>query len=220
MGREWTERHIRELIKNEIIRIEGQGGSGSGEHPPMDYNVYWPGPIDLVTGGKKAITSIALTTAYPLAWIEFNGYKELADTTTVKAFTFYWEQYDDTHDGDFIMSLILPGVPGAATLTWGDGEDLYPIWSEHHHLWRWRQGDFMAAGPVASVGPARLADMINSAPETMLDARILDSSDNSPRVYIGSQQAASIDFVAGSYVNLYSVGDVSSGRHSLEMYYV
>ena len=118
------------------------------------------------------------------------------------------------------MSLILPGVPGAATLTWGDGEDLYPMWSEHHHLWRWRQGDFMAAGPVASVGPARLADMINSAPDTMLDARILDSSDNSPRVYIGSQQAASIDFVAGSYVNLYSVGDVSSGRHSLEMYYV
>ena len=82
MGREWTERHIRELIKNEIIRIEGQGGSGSGDHPPMDYDIYWPGPIDLVTGGKKAITSIALTTAYPLAWIEFNGYKELADTTT------------------------------------------------------------------------------------------------------------------------------------------
>lgn len=220
MGREWTERHIRELIKNEIIRIEGQGGGGSGEHPPMGYNVYWPGPIDLVTGGKIPITSIALTTAFPLAWIEFNGYKQLDDLTTVKAFTFYWEQYESTQDGEFIMSLILPGVPGASSLTWGDGEDLYPMWSEHHHLWRWRQGDYMAAGPVASVYPERLADMINSAPDTILQARILDSSDNRPRVYIGSREATSIDFTAGSYVNLYSVGDVRYGRHSLEMYYV
>lgn len=220
MGREWTERHIRELIKNEIIRIEGQGGGGSGEHPPMGYNVYWPGPIDLVTGGKIPITSIALTTAFPLAWIEFNGYKQLDDLTTVKAFTFYWEQYESTQDGEFIMSLILPGVPGASSLTWGDGEDLYPMWSEHHHLWRWRQGDYMAAGPVASVYPERLADMINSAPDTILQARILDSSDNRPRVYIGSREATSIDFTAGGYVNLYSVGDVRYGRHSLEMYYV
>lgn len=219
MGREWTERHIRELIKNEIIRIEGQGGSGSGDHPPMGYNVYWPGPIDLVTGGKKAITSIGLTTVWPLAWIEFNGYKQLEDLTTVKAFTFYWDQYDSTHDGDFIMSLIIPGVPGASSLTWGDGEDLYPIWSEHHHLWRWRQGDYMAAGPVASIYAERLADMINSAPDTMLNARTLVNSDDRPRVYIGSREAACFDLASGGFVNLYSVGDVSYGRHSMEIYY-
>lgn len=218
MGREWTERHIRELIKNEIIRIEGQGGSG--EHPPMDYDVYWPGPIDLVTGGKKAITSIGLTPVWPMAWIEFNGYKQLEDLTTVKAFTFYWEQRESTQDGDFIMTLILPGVPEVSTLTWGDGEDLYPMWSEHFHLWRWRQGDYMAAGPVASIYPERLADMINSAPDTILQAKILDSSDYSPRVYIGSREAASFDFTAGSYVNLYSVGDVRFGKHSMELYYV
>lgn len=217
MGREWTERHIRELIKNEIIRIEGQGGSG--EHPPMGYDVYWPGPIDLVTGGKKAITSIGITSPWPLAWIEFNGYKQLEDLTTVKAFTFYWRQ-NATHDGDYIMTLILPGVPEAGTLTWGDGEDLYPIWSEHHHLWRWRQGDYAAAGPVASIYPERLADMINSSPDTILQAKTLDSSDYRPRVHIGSREATSIDFTSGSYVNLYSVGDVSSGKHSMEMYYV
>lgn len=219
MGREWTERHIRELIKNEIIRIEGQGGGGSGEHPPMGYNVYWPGPIDLVTGGKKAITSIGLTTVWPLAWIEFNGYKQLDDTTTVKAFTFYWYQNESTHDGDFIMTLILPGVPEAGSLTWGDGEDLYPIWSEQHHLWRWRQGDYMAAGPVASIYESRLADMINSAPDTMLNARTFVSSDDRPRVYIGSREATCFDLTAGSYINLYSVGDVSYGNHSMEIYY-
>jgi hypothetical protein len=217
MGREWTERHIRELIKNEIIRIEGQGGSG--EHPPMDYDVYWPGPIDLVTGGKKAITSIGMTSPWPLAWIEFNGYKQLEDLTTVKAFTFYWRQ-NATHDGDFIMTLILPGVPEVGTLTWGDGTDLYPVWSEHFHLWRWRQGDYAAAGPVASIYTERLADMINSSPDTILQAKTLDSSDYRPRVYIGSREATSIDFTSGSYVNLYSVGDVSSGKHSMEMYYV
>ena len=218
MGREWTERHIRELIKNEIIRIEGQGGSG--EHPPMDYDIYWPGPVDLVTGGKKAITSIGRGAQWPLAWIEFNGYKQLADTTTVKAFTFYWNQSESTHDGDFIMSLILPGVPESSSLTWGDGDDLYPAWTEQHHLWRWRQGDYMAAGPVASVYPARLAEMINSAPDTILQAKILESiSDNKPKVYLGSRQASSIDFTAGSYVNLYSVGDVRFGEHSMEIYY-
>ena len=217
MGREWTERHIRELIKNEIIRIEGQGGSG--DHPPMDYNVYWPGPIDLVTGGNKAITSIGLTSVWPLALIEFNGYKQLDDTTTVKAFTFYWDQYESTHDGDFIMTLIIPAVPEASSLTWGAGKDLYPIWSEHHHLWRWRQGDYMAAGPVASIYPERLADMINSAPDTMLNARILNNSDYRPRVYIGSREAACFDMLAGSYVNLYSVGDVRHGQHSMEIYY-
>lgn len=215
--REWSERHIRELIRNEIIRIEGQGGSG--EHPPMDYDVYWPGPVDLVTGGKKAITSIGVTPVWPLAWIEFNGYRQLEDMTLVKAFTFYWHQYETTHDGDFIMSLILPGVPEASSLTWGAGKDLYPIWSEQHHLWRWRQGEYMAAGPVASIYPGRLADMINSAPDTMLEARTLDGSDNRPRVYIGSREATSIDFTAGSYVNLYSVGDVSFGDHSMEIYY-
>lgn len=219
MGREWTERHIRELIKNEIIRIEGHGGSG--QRPPMDYDIYWPGPIDLVTGGKKAITSIARTSAFPLAWIEFNGYKQLEDLTTVKAFTFYWNQAETTHDGDFIMSLILPGVPEASSLTWGDGDDLYPVWTEQFHLWRWRQGDYMAAGPVASIYASRLKDMINSAPDTILQARTLESiSDNKPKVYLGSRQATSIDFTAGSYVNLYSVGDVSYGEHSLEMYYV
>lgn len=215
--REWSERHIRELIKNEILRIEGQGGSG--EHPPLDYNVYWPGPVDLVTGGKKAITSIGVTAVWPLAWIEFNGYKQLEDMTLVKAFTFYWYQYDTTHDGDFIMTLILPGVPEASSLTWGAGKDLYPIWSDQHHLWRWRQGEYMAAGPVASIYPDRLADMINSAPDTMLEARTVDSSDNSPRVYIGSREATSIDFISGNYVNLYSVGDISFGEHSMEIYY-
>lgn len=215
--REWTERHIRELIRNEIMRIEGDG---SGDKPPMPYDEYWPGPVDLVTGGKKAITSIGLTNPWPLAWIEFNGYKQLEDLTTVKAFTFYWNQPDTTHDGDFIMTLILPGVPEAATLTWGDGEDLYPIWSQQHHLWRWRQGDYMAAGPVASIYPGRLADMINSAPDTILQAKTLVSSDDRPRVYIGSREAASIDFTSGSYVNLYSVGDVRFGEHSMEMYYV
>lgn len=215
--REWSERHIRELIRNEIIRIEGQGGSG--DTPPMDYDEYWPGPVDLVTGGKKAITSIGVTSHWPLAWIEFNGYKQLEDMTMVKAFTFYWDQYDTTHDGEFIMSLILPGVPEVSSLTWGAGKDLYPIWSEHHHLWRWRQGEYMAAGPVASIYPERLADMINSAPDTILHAETLDSSDNSPRVYIGSREATSIDFIAGGYVNLYSVGDVRHGEHSMEIYY-
>lgn len=215
--REWSERHIRELIRNEIIRLGGVGGDG--DKPPMDYDEYWPGPVDLVTGGKKAITSIGVTPHWPLAWIEFNGYKQLEDMTLVKAFTFYWDQYDTTHDGDFIMSLIIPGVPEVSSLTWGAGKDLYPIWSEHHHLWRWRQGEYMAAGPVASIYTERLADMINSAPDTMLHARILDSSDNSPRVYIGSREATSIDFISGSYVNLYSVGDVSSGEHSMEIYY-
>ena len=214
--REWSERHIRELIRNEIIRIEG---SGSGDKPPMDYDEYWPGPVDLVTGGKKAITSIGVTAYWPLAWIEFNGYKQLEDMTLVKAFTFYWYQYDTTHDGDFIMSLIIPGVPEVSSLTWGAGKDLYPIWSEHSHLWRWRQGEYMAAGPVASIYPDRLADMINSAPDTILQAKTLDSSDNRPRVYIGSREATSIDFVGGSYVNLYSVGDVRYGEHSMEIYY-
>lgn len=216
--REWTERHIRELIRNEIIRIEGDG-SGDGDKPPMDYDEYWPGPVDLVTGGKKAITSIGVTAHWPLAWIEFNGYKQLEDMTLVKAFTFYWDQYETTHDGEFIMSLILPGVPEASSLTWGAGKDLYPIWSEQHHLWRWRQGDYMAAGPVASIYTDRLADMINSAPDTILHAETLDSSDNSPRVYIGSREATSIDFIAGGYVNLYSVGDVRDGEHSMEIYY-
>lgn len=214
--REWSERHIRELIRNEIMRIEGDG---SGDKPPMDYDEYWPGPVDLVTGGKKAITSIGVTAVWPLAWIEFNGYKQLEDMTLVKAFTFYWDQYETTHDGDFIMSLIIPGVPEASSLTWGAGKDLYPIWSEQYHLWRWRQGDYMAAGPVASIYAERLEDMINSAPDTILQARILDSSDNSPRVYIGSREATSIDFIAGSYVNLYSVGDVGYGQHSMEIYY-
>jgi hypothetical protein len=118
------------------------------------------------------------------------------------------------------MTLILPGVPEVGTLTWGDGTDLYPVWSEHFHLWRWRQGDYAAAGPVASIYPERLADMINSTPDTILQAKTLDSSDYRPRVYIGSREATSIDFTSGSYVNLYSVGDVSSGKHSMEMYYV
>ena len=213
--REWSERHIRELIRNEIIRIEGDGS----DKPPLDYDEYWPGPVDLVTGGKKAITSIGVTAVWPLAWIEFNGYKQLEDMTLVKAFTFYWNQYDTTHDGDFIMSLIIPGVPEVSSLTWGAGKDLYPIWSEHSHLWRWRQGEYMAAGPVASIYPDRLADMINSAPDTILQAKTLDSSDNRPRVYIGSREATSIDFVGGSNVNLYSVGDVSYGEHSMEIYY-
>ena len=213
--REWSERHIRELIRNEIIRIEGDGS----DKPPLDYDEYWPGPVDLVTGGKKAITSIGVTAVWPLAWIEFNGYKQLEDMTLVKAFTFYWNQYDTTHDGDFIMSLIIPGVPEVSSLTWGAGKDLYPIWSEHSHLWRWRQGEYMAAGPVASIYPDRLADMINSAPDTILQAKTLDSSDNRPRVYIGSREATSIDFVGGSYVNLYSVGDVRYGEHSMEIYY-
>lgn len=214
--REWSERHIRELIRNEIIRIKGDG---SGDTPPMDYDEYWPGPVDLVTGGKKAITSIGVSSVWPLAWIEFNGYKQLEDMTLVKAFTFYWDQYDTTHDGDFIMSLIIPGVPEVSSLTWGAGKDLYPIWSEQHHLWRWRQGEYMAAGPVASIYTERLADMINSAPGTILQAKTVEDSDNKPRVYIGSREATSMDFLAGSYVNLYSVGDVSYGQHSMEIYY-
>ena len=81
--REWTERHIRELIRNEIMRIEG---SGSGDKPPLPYNEYWPGPVDLVTGGKHVLFSACLTeqagAIWPSCWIEFLGIDYIREGTT------------------------------------------------------------------------------------------------------------------------------------------
>ena len=144
--REWSERHIRELIRNEIIRLGGVGGDG--DKPPLPYHEYWPGPVDLVTGGKHALFSACLTSQagaiWPSCWIEFLGIDYISEGSmdTGHWFRLYWRQNAATQDGEYIMTIGLSACPEVATLQWGAGDDLYPIWSEQHHLWRWRQGDF------------------------------------------------------------------------------
>lgn len=221
--REWTERHIRELIRNEIIRIEG---SGDGDRPPLPYHDYWPGPVDLVTGGKYALFSACLTglgALWPSCWIEFLGIDYISEGSMDKGswFRLYWRQDAATQDGEYIMTIGLPSCPEVATLQWGGGVDLYPIWSQQHHLWRWRQGDFMAAGPVANIYMDRLQTMINdNAPDNTI-VRAINSMQGakSLTMKLDGQDAVSSLMLAGETIDLISVGSVGVGLHYIDCYY-
>lgn len=223
--REWTERHIRELIRNEIIRIEG---SGDGDRPPLPYHDYWPGPVDLVTGGKYALFSACLTgqagAIWPSCWIEFLGIDYISEGSMDKGswFRLYWRQNAATQDGEYIMTIGLSTCPEVATLQWGGGVDLYPIWSQQHHLWRWRQGDFMAAGPVANIYMDRLQTMINdNAPDNTIVRAInsMQGAKSLTTMKLDGQDAVSSLMLDGETIDLISVGSVGVGLHYIDCYY-
>lgn len=224
--REWSERHIRELIRNEIIRLGGAGGDG--DKPPLPYHDYWPGPVDLVTGGKHALFSACLTSQagaiWPSCWIEFLGIDYIREGTTDTGhwFRLYWRQNAATQDGEYIMTIGIPSCAEVANLQWGAGDDLYPIWSQQHHLWRWRQGDFMAAGPVASIYIDRLQTMINdNAPDNTIVRAInsLQGAKTITTMKLNGQDAISNIMVAGETIDLISVGSVGIGLHYIDCYY-
>lgn len=223
--REWSERHIRELIRNEIIRLGGVGGDG--ERPPMPYDEYWPGPVDLVTGGKLALFSIADAVQsgaiWPSCWLEFLGihYVSESDLTVGRWFRFYWRQNSTTQDGDFIMSVGIPTCPEVTSLAWGDGVDQYPVWSEQHHLWRWRQGELAAAGPVANIYIDRLQSMINDTSVNNNMIRAVGSAQGTKNITmkVGTHDGISSLMVQGNTIDLYSVGTVRVGLHYIDCYY-
>lgn len=223
--REWTERHIRELIRNEIMRIEG---SGDGDRPPLPYHDYWPGPVDLVTGGKYALFSACLTgqagAIWPSCWIEFLGIDYISEGSMDHGswFRLYWRQNAATQDGEYIMTIGIPTCPEVATLQWGGGVDLYPIWSQQHHLWRWRQGDFMAEGPVANIYVDRLQTMINNnAPDNTI-VRAIGSAHRDKKsltMKLNGQDAISSMMIGGETIDLISVGSLGVGLHYIDCYY-